>query len=175
MRLRNHAIFSVLLLMTSSTFAAGWNVSYQNDEMRGTAQKFIQNDSENEVNFEFPYNGGSGMSIVLRSKKVELKDGQKPEDLKPTEALLVISKGQFMCSSFDDCHVSVKFDNEKIQKFTMTGASDSSSDVIFFSNSASFIKNLQSHKKLFIEASFFQAGEKQFKFNVEGLSSPAVK
>lgn len=115
------------------------------------------------------------MSIILRSKKLELKEGQKPEDLKPTEALLVISKGQFSCNSFNDCHVSVKFDNDKIQKFSMEGAADSSSDVIFFSNSASFIKNLQAHKKLFIEASFFQAGEKQFKFNIDGLSTPQAQ
>ncbi|WP_421504429.1 hypothetical protein [Erwinia rhapontici] len=161
---------SAFVLTISSCYANIWHTAYQNDEMRGTAQKYNQNDSENKVNFEFPYNGGSSMSIVLRSKKIELKEGQKPEDLVPTEAMLVISKGQFLCSSFSECHVSVKFDNEKVQKFSMGGAADGSSNVIFFKNSSEFIKKLQSHKTLFIEAPFFQAGDQQFKFTIDGYS-----
>ncbi|WP_275554989.1 hypothetical protein [Mixta sp. Marseille-Q2659] len=49
----------------------GW--SYDQDEMCGTAQKFIQNESDNAVEFDFPYDGGSKMTLVLRSKKSELK------------------------------------------------------------------------------------------------------
>lgn len=158
-----------LLAASFSTFASSWQVSYGNDEMRGTAQKFLQVTSENAVNFEFPYNGGSEMAILVRSKKVELKEGEKPEGLKPTEAMLMIEKGQFLCSSYNDCHISAKFDDGKIQTYPMVEAADASSDVIFFSSSSRFIKNLQSHKKVIIEAEFFQAGKKQFKFNIDGF------
>lgn len=157
------------LMMSGFAFSAEWHTSYKNDEMRGTAQKFVQTESDNAVDFDFPYNGGSKMAIVLRSVKTELKSGQKPESLPLTEAVIIISKGQFSCSSYNDCHVSVKFDDGKIQKYSMTEAADGSADVIFFDNSASFIKKVKNHKRLILEADFFQAGSKQFKFDLTGL------
>lgn len=169
------AIVSTILSCSFTVSAADWIVSYNKDEMRGTAQRFIQTESDNAVDFDFPYNGGSRMAIVLRSKKTELKGDQKAENLQPSEALLVISKGQFSCHSFNDCHVSVKFDDGEIQKYSMSEAGDGSSDVIFFDKSSSFIKNIKSHKKVIIEANFYQAGNKQFKFSLEGYSSPNEK
>lgn len=162
--------FIALMGLSQPLFASSWVASYDNDEMRGTARKFLQNESSNDVQFDFPYNGGSKMVITLRSKKIELKSGQKPEDLKVTEALLSITKGQFICHSFNDCQVSVKFDDGKIQKYSMTEAGDGSSDVIFFDQSSSFIKNVQSHKNLIIEAEFYQAGSRQFKFDLDGMN-----
>lgn len=171
MNLFKLAITATLLTFASSAISAEWMTRYKNDEMRGTARKFLQIDSDNSVEFDFPYNGGAKLSIILRSKNTELKEGQKPEDLKPTEALLVISKGQFICNSYNDCKISAKFDNGKIMQYSMTESGDGSSDVIFFDNSSTFIKNLQSHKKLIIEAGFFQAGTRQFKFDLEGYPS----
>ncbi|WBV23039.1 hypothetical protein [Pantoea piersonii] len=165
-------LLALSLGFSFTSSAADWAVTYNNDEMRGTAQKFLQTQSDNDVEFDFPYNGGSKMAIILRSKKTELKEGQKAEDLKPTEAILAISKGQFSCHSFNDCHVSVKFDNDKIQKYSMSESGNGNSDVIFFDQSSSFIKNIQSHKKVIIEAEFFQAGAKQFKFDLEGFANP---
>ena len=165
-------IAAIGMLVTSVTYAADWYASYNNDEMRGTARKFVITESDNSVDFAFPYDGGSKMSLVLRSKNVELKEGQKAESLPLTEAVLTISKGQFMCSSFQDCHISVKFDDGKIQKYAMSEAADGSSDVIFFENSSSFIKNIKSHKKLILEADFYQSGAKQFKFDLTGLENP---
>ena len=167
-----NTFLALLLAFSFTSSAAEWTVTYNNDEMRNTAQKFLQTQSDNDAEFDFPYNGGSKMVIILRSKKVELKQGQKVEDLKPTEAILAISKGQFSCNSFNDCHVSVKFDNEKIQKYSMSEAANGKSDLIFFDQSSSFIKNIQAHKKLIIEADFFQAGAKQFKFDLEGFANP---
>ncbi|MDU6539162.1 hypothetical protein [Mixta calida] len=172
MKLLTLSVLAATLAFSYSAISADWTVRYNNDEMRGTARKFLQTESDNTVNFDFPYNGGSKMAIVLRSKKTELKNGQKAEDLKPNEALLVIDKGQFSCHSFNDCHVSVKFDNGKIQKYSMSESDDGSSDVIFFDQSSSFIKNIKSHKKLIVEADFYQSGSKQFKFDLEGFSSP---
>jgi len=154
--------------MTSSALSAEWSTRYKNDEMRGTARKFLQTVSDNSVDFDFPYNGGSKMAIILRSKNTELKEGQKAENLKPNEALLAISKGQFLCNSINNCKISAKFDNDKIQQYSMNEAGDGSADVIFFVNSSSFIKSLQNHKKLIIEADFYQSGPKQFKFDLEG-------
>lgn len=165
-------VFAGSLLVSTTTFSAEWIASYDNDEMRGTATKFLQTDSDNSVEFDFPYNGGSTMTLVLRSPKTELKGDQKAEDLKPNEAILLISKGQFSCNSYNGCEISVKFDNDKIQKYKMSPAESGRSDVIFFDKSNGFIKSIPNHKKLIIEADFYQAGPKQFKFNLEGYTAP---
>jgi len=160
--------FCTIFAVSQSALAADWETSFSNDEMRGTAQKFVQTESDNAVDFDFPYNGGSKMGLMLRSNKTQLKDGQKAEDLPLSEAILTISKGQFICSSYSDCHVSVKFDDGKIQKFTMSPASGGRSDVIFFDNSKPFIKSIKSHKKLILEADFYNSGPRQFKFDLAG-------
>ncbi|ECO0901770.1 hypothetical protein XS16_004315 [Salmonella enterica subsp. enterica serovar Newport] len=159
------------LMFSGVAFSSDWHTYFKNDEMRGTAQRFIKSESDNVVNFGFPYEGGSKMEIVLRSKKTALRTGQKADSLPLTEAILVIRKGVFNCNPFNDCHVSVKFDNSKIQKYSMSGAADGVVDVIFFNNSSSFIKNIKTHKKLILEADFYQSGKEQFKFDFTRLKT----
>lgn len=159
-------------VLSSAASASNWDTSYSTDEMRGTAQKFVQTDSDNNVDFDFPYNGGSGLGLMLRSKKTQLKDGQSAEGLKLSEAAIVISKGQFNCNSFDDCHISAKFDDGKIQKFAMSPAKGGRADVLFFDNPKPFIDNVKSHKRLIIEADFYNSGPKQFKFDLSGAEPP---
>ena len=48
-------------------------------------------------------------------------------------------------------------------------ASDGSSNVVFIENASKFIGLLKTSKKIILEAEFFDAGNKQFDFNVEGL------
>lgn len=163
-------LLTVIGLMAVACANAGqWKESYQSDEMRGTSRKFVENSSVNSVDFEFPYNGGSSMSLVLRSNNTELKNNEKAEELPLSEAMLIISKGQFTCDSYNDCSISVKFDDEKIQRYSMSRSSSGSSDVMFIDDSRQFIKNIKSHNKLIIEAQFYRAGAKQFKFDLTGL------
>ncbi|POT59198.1 hypothetical protein C3432_00200 [Citrobacter amalonaticus] len=165
-------VIFVGLFISGNVSAADWYSSYNKDEMRGTAQKFVQTDSDNAVDFDFPYNGGSNLMLILRSKKTELEAGQKAEDLALSEAIIAISKGQFLCHSYSGCHVYVKFDDGKIQKYAMSETSGGRTDVIFFNNSTKFIKELRKHKKLILEAEFYQDGAKQFKFDLTGVNSP---
>lgn len=169
--MKNTLIAVACLAFSSAALASGWTASYTSDEMRGTASKYVELASQNSVNFDFPYNGGSKLTVLLRSQKTTLKAGQEAKDLPLSEALLSIDKGQISCHSFNDCHVSVKFDDGKILKYSMSRAADGSSDVIFFNNSSSFIKNLKTHKKMILEVEFFRAGNRQFKFDIQGLDS----
>ncbi|EJJ8280621.1 hypothetical protein NKB77_004416 [Salmonella enterica] len=159
------------LMFSGVTFSSDWHAYFKNDEMRGTTQRFIKSESDNVVNFGFPYEDGSKMEIVLRSKKTVLGAGKKPDSLPLTEALLIIKKGTFNCNSFNYCHIFVKFDNGKIQKYSMSDPADGSVNVIFFNDSLLFIKNIKAHKKLILEAEFYQSGKKQFKFDFTGLKS----
>ena len=42
------------LLVSTTTFSAEWLASYNNDEMRGTATKFLKTESDKAVDFDFP-------------------------------------------------------------------------------------------------------------------------
>ncbi|BEN27025.1 hypothetical protein RGP44_002894 [Serratia marcescens] len=162
-----HGILLLTMIASCSAFASSWKVSYQNDEMRGTSQKLAYATSDNLVNFEFPYNGGSRLGIMIASANTKLGEGEKPDSLPLIRAMLFIDKGQFQCNPYNDCHISVKFDNGEIQSFPMEEASAGRADAILVSDSDEFINNLKKHKTLIIEAEFYRAGNKQFKFNLD--------
>lgn len=134
-----------------------WSYFTDTDEMTDAETYYATVESENEVEFEFPYNGGSTLGLTLRKSP---KFG--------TDVYIKISKGQFM-SSISGVPVSLRIDSEKAFKTTANGASDGSSDVLFLSNAKSLIKKLKTAKTLKVEVEFFQEGYRTFTFNVEGL------
>ncbi|MFK5862551.1 hypothetical protein Q4209_05745, partial [Acinetobacter baumannii] len=91
------------------------------------------------------------------------------------KAILNITKGQFICSSFDGCKVNFKFDSGKIQTVTMVGSDTHDTDILFVESEKTtkmLIQKLKASKKLIIEPSFFQEGTKQFTFDIEGFQEP---
>lgn len=136
---------------------SNWDYSEDEDKMEGNKQFFASTTSTNTVEFEFPYDGGSNMNIVIRNLGKE------------NDAILTISKGQFLTSISDGQSFKVKFDNEKTSTFYFASASDGSSDIVFINNSAGFISKIKKAKKIMLEIPFFDAGNKIFEFNVEGL------
>lgn len=139
---------------------SNWTYGEKKDEMRDGTTYFAELSSENKVDFDFPYNGGSSLSITLR------QDPQYGKDV-----IVGISKGQMSC--FSGCTIKVKFDDGAIQTFSMAGADSGSSDIIFVSGSKSIVNfagQLKKAKKVIVELSFFQTGPKQFTFKTEGLN-----
>ncbi|MGJ7088995.1 hypothetical protein [Morganella morganii] len=168
----NHALKAgciLLPLISSPALAGNWEVSYREDEMRGTAAKVLALPSSNTREFNFPYAGGTQMGIILRSDDTVLKKGQKAADLKPTEAIVFVTKGQFTCQSYNDCYVSVKFDDKPVEKYKVSKPQDHSSDTFFINNSKKFIKQAETSKKAIIEAVFYNEGSTQFKFDLTDI------
>ncbi len=140
-----------------------WFNNVSKDEMRGTETRSTRTISINQADFEFPYNGGSNLILTVRNGK------------SGTDLIINITKGQFICSSFDGCKVNFKFDNGNIQSVTMVGTDTHDTDVLFVQSEATtkkLIEKLKVSKKLIVEPSFFQEGTKQFTFNVEGFKEP---
>jgi hypothetical protein len=137
---------------------SNWQYSESTDEMRGTRTRFASAASENNLYFDFPYSGGSEGTIMIRSRP---SDG--------LNIILQISKGQFICNSYSGDAISVKFDNKPIQEFPCSGANDGSANVIFIENSRKFLIELKKSSTMIIEASFYQAGKQQLKFQTSGL------
>ena len=135
-----------------------WVYQEGEDEMEGTKRYFAISTSTNELNFEFPYNGGSTSQFMVRNMG------------STNEILMTISKGQFMGSFSGNETVRMKFDDDAPFNVSYNSADDGSSDVIFFNSTTKIISKLKNAKKLMIEAPFFDAGRQILYFDVEGLN-----
>lgn len=135
-----------------------WQYSEDEDKMTHEKRYFASCVSNNEIEFEFPYDGGSNFTLTLRNMG------------KGNEIILEVSKGQFMPGIMSGEYCRVKFDEGETVKYTYNSAEDGSADIIFFDNSPKFLLNLKKAKKLMIEAPFYNAGRQVIYFDVEGLN-----
>jgi hypothetical protein len=135
-----------------------WQYSEDADKMTNEKRYFASCVSLNEIEFEFPYNGGSNFTLTLRNMG------------KGNEIVLQVSKGQFMPSIMSSDYCRVKFDDGETSKYTYNSSADGSGDVIFLDNTPKFLSKLKKAKKLMIEAPFFNAGRQVINFDVAGLS-----
>jgi len=143
--------------MEKTEAKALWTYTEKADPMTGEKRYFSSCVSTNEIQFEFPYNGGSTFMLIVRNM------GKK------NEVLLQVSKGQFIPSIGSNETVRVKFDDAAPTQFAYSSTSDGSADVIFIENATKFITQLKQSKKLMIEAKFFEAGNEIIYFDVAGL------
>lgn len=135
-----------------------WTYTEDHDAMRGSTAKFAMLNSENEVRFDFPYNGGSTGSITVRRRT---QDG--------LQVMIGVDKGQFMCNSFSGTSINVKFDDGPIQRFNCTDTSSGEANTIFLTNPRRFLTALKASEKVIVEAEFYQHGPAQFTFDTTGL------
>ena len=137
---------------TKSEQKTKWEYNESVDEMSEKTTFFATLTSDNEVNFDFPYDGGSSLSITVRQDPKYGKD-----------VYFRISKGQF--SNSYNGSVSVKFGNGSIEKYNCSGSSDADTGILFLNgNVSSFIKKLKTAKQIKVQASFFQEGDRTFTF-----------
>lgn len=135
-----------------------WVYQEGEDKMEGTKRYFATSTSTNELNFEFPYNGGSTAQFMVRNM------GSK------NEILMTISKGQFMGSFSGSETVRMKFDDGEPFNVSFNSADDGSSDVIFFNSTKKIMSKLKTAEKLMVEAPFYDAGRQILYFDVKGLN-----
>jgi hypothetical protein len=134
-----------------------WAYDSSTDAMRGTTSHFANIDSDNKLDFKFPYGGGSTGTLTLR------KDPK-------LNVILRVDKGQFLCDEFSHTSVSVKFDDGLIERFRCNSPSDGRANEIFIEGETKFVNHLRHASKLVIESEFFQEGRRQLLFDVRGLN-----
>jgi hypothetical protein len=69
----------------------------------------------------------------------------------------------------DNCDVQVRFGDEKAQTFSAAEPADNSNDTLFIQNYTRFLSKLRKVDTVYIEASFYQEGNRVFEFDVRGL------
>jgi hypothetical protein len=74
-----------------------------------------------------------------------------------------------MCSSIDG-HVSVKFGDGPVQRFSCSGTSDGQTNTVFLEPARKFISAAQHAPAMIVEAEFYREGRRQLRFDARGLN-----
>ncbi len=141
---------------------SAWTYDEKKDEMRGKTRYLASLTSTNEIQLDFPYNGGSSMQLVLRDDPEYGKD-----------VMLMISKGQLPCYTYDGCSFKVKFDDGPVRDISAAGAESGSSEVLFVQGAGGrkrLMEGLRSAKRMIVEVTVYDAGRQQFVFEPAGLN-----
>ncbi len=134
-----------------------WEYTTDTDEMDDSKSRFASLISDNTVDFDSPYDGGSSLRLTVRYMK---KYG--------TDVYITISRGQFICSEYEGTNnVRVRFDNGPAIRFITNEPSDGSPDILFLNNAKKFIKLAEKAKTIKIEAPFYQEGSRVFTFTAD--------
>lgn len=135
-----------------------WNYVESDDSMTGKKIKFAVVDSTNSVDFGFPYNGSQRGKLSLRKHP---RWGES--------AYVSLEKGQFVCG-YDNCNLRVRYGEGAPQRLSASEPSDHSTNLLFITNHKQFIAQVRKVNKVYIEAEFYQEGNRVFEFNVSELS-----
>jgi hypothetical protein len=133
-----------------------WYQYERKDELRGTTDRFATVSSENSVSFDFPYCCDSRLKITVR------KTAQYGQDV-----IFQISDGQFTCGIYD-CKGMISIDGRP-ETLSLNTSADHDPKVLFAKYPAAIIKRLKSSETVIVELPFYQEGNRQFKFNTQGL------
>ncbi|MBP7765097.1 MAG: zinc ribbon domain-containing protein [Syntrophaceae bacterium] len=143
---------------TPTASVSQWQYHQWADEMGKGTFSVAWVKSLNTVNFGFPYSGTQHGDLTLRVHPRHGKD-----------VIFKIEKGQILCHSYDNCTVLVRFDDEKAERFTASGAADHSTETIFIQNYSRFMEKMLKAKKVRISVNIYQEGSPVFEFDVSNF------
>ena len=138
---------------------SAWAYYERKDELRNKTEQYARVVSENKVDFNFPYGGGSRLTMTVRKSP---KYGQ--------DVIFEISKGQFVCGLYN-CKGAISFDGAA-ESLTLSTPADHSSDVLFATYHGAIIRKLKGSDKTIVELPFYQEGNRQFIFETRGFTWP---
>lgn len=141
-----------------------WKYLQDADEMSNGVLYSAYVNSTNTVDFDFPYSGPQVASLILRTHP---RSGKR--------ILLYIERGQFLCSSYQDCTVLVRFDDQNPQKFTAVGPADGSARMLFIRDYSRFVSSMLKAKRVRMSAKIYQEGSPVFDFDVTGFDASKYK
>lgn len=133
-----------------------WTYAEKEDKMNSKKMHIANLRSITELDLKFPYQGAQA-SIALRYKDDKLN------------AILWVTKGQFMPNMNNAQDIKVRFDSSKAKTYECASSSDGSPEELWIVSSKEFLEKLKHSKKVIIEAEMYQNGLQQMEFNCEGL------
>lgn len=141
----------------STVIKPEWDYDNSKDTVSGKDIKRAVVHSNNSFEMDFPYQGGTTGSLIIRKHPRYGKD-----------VIFSINKGQLLCD-IGGCQVSVRFDDKKPYKVHVNEPEDHSNTVLFLSGYDKLVKEIKNSKKMIVEATFYQNGAKAFEFDVSNF------
>lgn len=133
-----------------------WHISTSTDEMTDKEIVVASLRSVNTVDFDFPYEGGSFLTMSVRKWNGDI------------DVYFKISKGQFVCSEYKGTDiVSIRFDDEDAVQYKVVEPSTGNSDILFIKSSSSEKAILSKCKKahtIKVQTNFYSEGSRVFVF-----------
>jgi len=133
-----------------------WSYQTEKDEMTDNSIYIAHITSQDEVELEFPYEGGTYLTLWIR------KNANK------SEAYITSSNGQL----YDDINepvINVRFDQEQPMNFGVLESADNDPTIRFISSADKFISKMKTAKKVKIEVQYYENGKHVYQFNTKGF------
>lgn len=135
-----------------------WQYSSNQDAISGKSTWVAVKSSSNLQQLDFPYNGGTYGQLIVRDHPRLGKD-----------VIFSTSNGQLLCDISDGCLVTVRFDDQPARRIQSYEPSDHDPTTLFLNDYGTIVRELRTAKKMIVEVEMYQAGLRQFTFNVEGF------
>ena len=138
-----------------------WNYSASKSQMTTNGiDHFAIIDSSNQVNFDFPYGGAQNGHLVVR----------KMANSRNYEVIFRIDRGQLICNDFENCTISIKFDEAPASSYSVSHSTDQNSTLFFINNAQGFVRKLEHASMVKIQPTVYQNGSPVFIFPTKGFS-----
>ncbi|MFS7382869.1 hypothetical protein AB6870_12385 [Rahnella inusitata] len=148
------AVFSVFFIFSNNVFA-DWDYSNEPDKMGRGNNEIAAVKSTDTITLQSPYDGAQHATFALR----KMQKGNN-------EFLFSFERGQIVCGA-SNCTLTARIDDNK--PFILRGnhPEDGSSNAVIGSVDAATLKSIRNGKKLLIESTIYQNGEKISEFNIQ--------
>lgn len=140
------------LAFTCLPALADWEYAQTEDKMTSRKVQRAYLESDNSLSLSLPYTGANSARLSVSSTS----DGLR--------VLIQVQKGQMLCG-YDDCHVNVRFDDEKPRRWSASEPADHSKDALFLDNEAAFVARAKKAKRILISVPFYQNGNQVLEFS----------
>ena len=134
-----------------------WSYSEVEDKMTGAKMKFAELKSNNNLQFDMPYQGGSTSYLTIRKKRGQL------------DIYISVKPSQMTFNSNNE-NVKIRFDNNTLNIYSTARPGDGSSDIFFILNEKSILKKIKNSKKMLVEVVFYDHGTEILEFSTENLT-----
>lgn len=145
-----------------ATLAAKWTYDNHEDNMTSKQVRTASIESENTVEFGFPYEGAQHGTLILRTHPSYGHD-----------VIFRLEKGQILGDSYNGFSIRVRFDEHEPESWDATESADHDSSVIFLQDYDRFLSKLRKSKTVRIQVKVYQEGEPSFEFSVAGFDKVA--
>lgn len=162
----NKRVFSILLIpFFSIANETKWELSNSSSKMSNDSIISATIESDNEVEFDFPYEGKQRAKLSLWTTTNSNTD----------YLTFSIERGQIVCGFGKGCSVDIKVDDEDAVSVKGTPPSDGTSTYITVDLDAGLAAKLKRAKKILAQPTIFQNGYPVFEFDAKNNPYPCCK